>query len=329
MRRGVAVRRIAAIHAPELRAELGERRALRYRTNSGPASGVPGHVRAASAIRRQGSRLMVVQDDVNALAVMDVSGTVEPLFMPPGVDGRRSFDDTLGNKHLKMDLEAAAVLPDGRLLAFGSGSARTRERIVVVEPESGLRVLRAPGLYARLGDCCEAAGIELNIEGSVIQGRRLRLFQRGNGVRRAYGRPGNMVFDIDLSQLLGWLDDRGPVPGVASVLEVDLGAIGGIEFGFTDATATTGGRIAFLACAEDSADVRTDGPILGCRFGWLDETDARVAEVLEPDGRATRLKLEGIEPRPGATGVFDVVADMDRPDQPALLVELKVDDAGS
>ena len=86
------------------------------------------------------------------------------------------------------------------------------------------------------------------------------------------------------------------------------------------------GRIAFLACAEESADVRSDGPILGCRFGWLDETGAQVADVIESDGRATLLKLEGIEPRPGSSTVFDVVADMDRPDHPAWLAELRVGD---
>ena len=324
MRRDAAIRRTVAVLAPELRAEIGERRALHFRTDPGLASGVASHVRAASALRRLGSRLFIVQDDVNALAVMDASGCIEPLLMPAGTDGRRSFDDTLGNKQLKMDLEAAVRLPDARLLAFGSGSARTRESIVVVEPEIGLRVRRAPGLYARLREHCKAAGAELNIEGAVIQGHRLRLFQRGNGARESLGRSGSLVLGLELAQLLRWLAGRGPVPDVVETQEVDLGTIDGVPFGFTDAAATIGGRIAFLACAEDSVDVRSDGPVLGCRFGWLDEAGAQVADVTEPDGRATRLKLEGIEPRPGTHGVFDVVADMDRPDQPALLIELRV-----
>jgi hypothetical protein len=240
--------------------------------------------------------------------------------MPKGADGQRAFDDAHGNKHLKMDLESAVVLPDGRVLAFGSGSARTRESMVI-QSESDLRVRRAPGLYARLRGYCQTVGAELNIEGAVIQGDRLRLFQRGNG---AHGRSGSMVFDVDLARLLRWLAGRGSVPDVMDVLEVDLGAIDGLPFGFTDAAATDGGRIAFLACAEDSADARSDGPVLGCLFGWLSDTDARVTDVIESDGRATRLKLEGIEPRPGATGEFDVVADMDRADQPAWLAELSV-----
>jgi hypothetical protein len=169
-------------------------------------------------------------------------------------------------------------------------------------------------------------GSELNIEGSVIQGRRLRLFQRGNGARVPGRGSGNLVLDVDLDQLLRWLAGRGPVPGVIDVLEVDLGSIEGVPFGFTDAAVTHDGRVAFIACAEESADARSDGPVLGCRFGWLGDTGAQLADVIESDGRATALKLEGIEPRPGSSTVFDVVADMDRPDQPALLAELRVGD---
>ena len=138
MSRESAIRRIVALHAPGLRAEIRGKRALRYGNEPDSASGIASHVRAASAIRRQGSRLIVIQDDVNALAVIDASSCIMPLLLPPGADGRRSFDDTIGNKHLKMDLEAAVVLPDARVLAFGSGSTRARERIVVVESETGV-----------------------------------------------------------------------------------------------------------------------------------------------------------------------------------------------
>ena len=126
MSRDAAIRRIVARHPPGLRAEIREKRALRYGTDPGSASGIGSHVRAGSAIRRHGSRLIVIQDVVNALAVMDASSCVVPLLLPPGADGRRSFDDTIGNKHLKMDLQSALVLPDARVLVFGSGSSRAR-----------------------------------------------------------------------------------------------------------------------------------------------------------------------------------------------------------
>jgi hypothetical protein len=322
--RDPAIRGIVAIDVPGLRAELGERRVLRFATDPGGDSGIPHHVRAASAVRRLGSRLIVVQDDVSALAVMDASGGFEPLLLPVGADGGRAFDDTIGNKRLKMDLEAAVVLPDARVLAFGSGSTGMRESVVIVEAGTDVRVLHARGLYSRLRKYCRTVGTELNIEGTVIQGRRLRLFQRGNGARVADGGSGSLVFDVDLEQFLRWLEGQGTVPDILDVLQVELGSIEGVPFGFTDAALTGDGRIAFVACAEESMDVRGDGPVLGCRFGWLDDTGARVTDVIESNGRKTSLKLEGIEPRPGSSTVFDVVADMDRSDHPAWLAELRV-----
>ena len=98
----------------------------------------------------------VVQDDVNALALLDErDGTVAPLVPPAGAGGRRQFSERRGNKAAKMDLEVCTVLPDGRLLAIGSGSISTREHVVV--------------------------------------GGLLRLFQRGNGAVVDGRAPSNAV----------------------------------------------------------------------------------------------------------------------------------------
>jgi hypothetical protein len=324
MRNDPVFRQIAARLAPEIRAELGAPRPLQYGTVPPSASNVVPFVRAASAIRRLGSRLVVIQDDVNALAVMRASGFVTALLLPPGRDEQRSFDDSRGNKRLKMDLESAVRLPDSRLLAFGSGSARSRESMVLLEPDSGVRVHDGADLYVRLRELCATVGVDLNIEGAVVAGPRLRLFQRGNDRSASATGPANLIFDVDVSELVQWLEGERPAPEVLEVLSVDLGSIDGLPFGFTDAAVTESGRIAFLACAEDCEDVLSDGPVLGCRFGWLDASGASVADVLDMAGAPTALKLEGIEPRLGSEDVFDVVADMDRADQPALLAELRV-----
>jgi len=104
--------------------------------------------------------------------------------------------------------------------------------------------------------------------------------------------------------------------------------VAGVPFGFTDASVTDDGRMAILACAEDTDDVLIDGPVLGCRFGWLDPDDhaAVMTTVVDSDGQPTRLKLEGIETRIDSGSVFDVVADMDRGDEPAQIAELTVRD---
>jgi hypothetical protein len=63
--------------------------------------------------------------------------------------------------------------------------------------------------------------------------------------------------------------------------------------------------------------------VLGVRFGICDhDGTAHVADVIGPDGRPTLVKLEGIEADPVDPRRFDVVADMDRPDEPALIGEL-------
>jgi hypothetical protein len=151
-----------------------------------PPDGLPAHVRAGSALRWFENRLVIVQDDVQALAVRDVSGAIRPVLLPPHPSGQRVFDDTLGNKHEKLDLEACVVLPDGRLVAFRLRLAcRTRATRRVgrrkrgAGPRCGWRALR------ELRATVVQPGERLNIEGAVISMLRLVLFHRGNDTRVA------------------------------------------------------------------------------------------------------------------------------------------------
>jgi hypothetical protein len=320
---------IEARYDPTMRAVLTKGRELFFSARGTHPPDLEAHVRAASALRRLGDRLVVVQDDVNALAVLDTStATLTPLLLPPGHEGVRMFDDLRGNKAWKMDLEACAALPDGRLVAFGSGSSRRRERIVVVSSArvASVQVVEAASLYERLRAEAAAHGSELNIEGAVVvQDDGLWLLQRGHG--KGATSAWNALVKLRLGSFVDWLDHGAALPDIAAVVAVQLGSSRrGVPFGFTDAAVARDGRLGFLACAEDSPDVRTDGPVDGCRFGWLDlaSGEAVSTEVLEEDGRPTRLKLEGIETQSGGPGLFDVVADLDRPDAPAMLANLRV-----
>src|SRR5690606_296181 len=166
------------------------------------ASDLPGHVRAGSGLCRWGERLVVVQDDVNALALLDEgSGVVAPLLLPASADGRRQFSDQRGNKADKLDLEACVVLPDGRLLALGSGSTAARERLVLVESDHRVRLVDGGPLYAHLRASADFAGSELNLEGAVVTRQQLRLFQRGNGAPAGDRAAINAVGDLDLDGL--------------------------------------------------------------------------------------------------------------------------------
>jgi hypothetical protein len=150
------------------------------------------------------------------------------------------------------------------------------------------------------------------------------LLQRGNGKRGFV--PWNAILDLPLEPFTDWLDGRGGCPPVERILELALGDVDGVPFGFTDAAVAADGRLAFLACAEDTADALDDGPVLGCRFGWVDADDETVimTTIVDPKGRPTRLKLEGIETRAGTAAMFDVVADMDSGEEPAQIAELTV-----
>jgi hypothetical protein len=284
--------------------------------------GLPGHVRAASALRRFDGRLVIVQDDVNALAVREDSGVVRAVLLPPHPSGRRVFDDTLKNKHEKLDLEACVTLPDGRLVAFGSGSLPARERLVVWDGRRPPVVVAASSLYGDLRAAVTAGRTRLNVEGAAVSGPIIKLFHRGNDVRGSDATASNAIVEIEVEALEEWLRDGQRSPRIVGVTPVELGVERGVPFGFTDAVALDADRIVVLACAEDSACAITDGDVLGCRVGLLDERGLRVADIYDAAGERTTLKIEGIERRLGSSTEFDVVVDVDSPSSPALLGRL-------
>lgn len=308
------------------RAVLGIPRPLRWREAAAPVD-LPPHVRAGSAVRRWGGHRVVVQDDVNALALLDErDGSVVPLVLPAGEGGRRVFGDRTGNKAHKLDLEACVTLPDGRLVAFGSGSTPARDRLVVVSVDREVRVVDGRALYEGLRRRTDFSGAELNVEGAVVLGGRLVLMQRGNGAARPPLQAVDALATLDLEGFVAWLEGRSPPPP-PEVRPVSLGAIAGVRLGFTDGAAVPDGRLAFLAAAEASPDTFRDGVVVGCRFGLMDPAGPRLVEVVEPDGAPTLRKLEGLDwvaEEPDGAWRFVVVTDADDPDRPAEIADLRV-----
>ena len=288
---------------------------LRYEQQ--PA-GLPPHVRAASALRRFENRLVIVQDDVNALAVRDDDGVIRAVLLPPDAAGQRVFDDTRGNKAEKLDLEASVTLRNGSFVAFGSGAAPARERVVVWAPGRPPAVVAAPALYREVRAAVTHGKGRLNIEGAVVRGARLELFHRGNDVR---GASSNAIVELRCDETERWLAGAA-IPRVASVTTVELGDERGVPYGFTDAVAIDDDRVVVLACAEDSASAITDGAILGSRVGMLAGRELTMVDVHDARGSRSLLKLEGIERRQGSTTEFDVAVDLDRPSVPAMLGRL-------
>lgn len=299
------------------RAVLTRSVGLEYSSAPPDVSDVAPHVRAASAVRRVGGELWIVQDDVNAVAIY-AGGEVRAVLLPPGVNGARSFSEERGNKRHKLDLEASVVLPDGRLLAFGSGSTAARERVVTMAPDGAVTVHHGAPLYAAMRQNHGFSGSELNIEGAVVLGDVLRFLQRGNGAVVDGRKPVNATADVPLQPFLAWLDAGAVLPALERVTRYDLGQVDGVPWTFTDAT-VVGGEVVFVGAAEASPDTYRDGEVVGSCLGILTEDGPQVFPVLDRGGALAKIKLEGIDYRPGTEWSFDVVADMDDPKVPAVL----------
>jgi len=324
---------------PDCSARIVSRRSLSYRHGEDPALDRPAHVRAASGVAWIGGLLAVVQDDANFVALIEPeTGLALDVALPVGPNGARLFDDARGTKHLKLDLEACfAVRTEGRptrFVALGSGSKRARERIVVLDfDDSGrrvtdVRVLDASALYAQLRTRTDFSGSELNLEGAVLHGQTLRLFQRGNGAPLAELAAVNAVGELDWPAFEGYLDSQASpasVPALKRVTQYDLGNIAAVPLSFTDATATPQGGVLFLASAEDSADTVSDGRVHGTRVGELAaDGSLRTAPLLGEDGAPSHVKAEGIVlDRKDPTRAW-VVVDMDDPTLASELLEVKL-----
>jgi hypothetical protein len=339
------MRRVVARHDPTLVAHVVRRVPMRYAAGADRSIDRPGHVRAGSGLAWVGGRIAVVQDDANFVAFVDpATGEAEALALPVGEGGLRQFDDARGNKAHKLDLEALASVGDGPgrlLLALGSGSTARRESVVLLEDlsrdDAVPRVVRAARFYAALRAHGDFAGSELNVEGALQLGDRLRLVQRGNGARRDGVDPVDATCDVDLQALLEHLatPDALDPPAPRDVVQYDLGAIRGTRLSFTDAALARGdgaaraGRvILYTATAEASPDAVRDGDVAGSAIGLIVERDgamtARWAELRESD-EPLALKVEGIVPDPAVEGRAFVVVDVDAHDRPSELCEVALE----
>lgn len=288
-------RLVRARRPARLRAQLSELRELWFE-RADPAEDLPAFIRSASGVRKWQGYFAIVQDDVHAIALLDPeTQAIEPVLLPRAEDGRRVFGDDTDNKALKMDLEACAVLPDGRFMAMGSGSYPARERLVLLTPEREVEVVEADDLYALLHRRVDFSGSELNVEGAEIIGDSLRLFQRGNGAPRDGLEPVNAFADLDLEEFMDWLGGAEKLPTLGRATQVDLGEAAGVQLDFTDCGHLGDGRVAFLGAAEDSPDAYQDGENVGCCFGLVDGEEIIICDILTAQGERSTLKFEGIE----------------------------------
>lgn len=276
-------------------------------------------VSAASGLVCAGSTIYVVADDELHLGVFSRDtrkpGRLIRLLdgsLPPGKAER---------KQQKPDFEALTLLPaledfpHGALLALGSGSRANRCRGVLLGfGEDGAiggspQTLDMSPIFSPLRE----AFAELNIEGAVVAGDELRLFQRGNRTH-----PDNAIIRYPLLQTLD--AGRGASANIIRPLSidcVDLGSIDGVPLCFTDASVLPSGDMAFCAVAEDTEDAYRDGPCIGAGIGILDSA----GELLRLERLERPYKVEGISARPAGDRLdLLLVTDADDPAIPAMLL---------
>jgi hypothetical protein len=324
-----------------LKARVLSRRALRYTRGAEEVAERPDFVRAASGICRIGRWLAIVQDDVHFIALVDTkSDAVVACALPLIDEDTRIFEERLGNKQHKWDLEACAAVRaphDGAdwLLAIGSGSKPTRKRVVLAKLDEALgqltdlRVIHARALYQDLIARRDFSGSEINLEGVIWRAGSLTLFNRGNGAPSSPYLPLDATASLDWTQLWDHLHDldHTPPPALLNARTFELGQLASVRLTFTDATYSPHhpSLTVFTASAEDSPNTYDDGVVVGSALGYILDDALIWTPILDDDGAPITDKIEGVELDPHDPTKAWIVADADDPETPGELIYLHVE----
>jgi len=319
-------------------ARILSRTPLVYSDAASRALDRPLFVRAASGIAWFGGELAIIQDDASLVALVDPhTMRVRAIPLPADAHGLRQFDKSRHNKKDKLDLECCFVTDVGgatTLFALGSGSSKRRETIVRVRSieQSGARVgyevhtTHAQAFYAALRATTEFSGSELNLEGAVVKGSELVLFQRGNGAPRHDLLAVNATCQIKLDDFLHYLDatEHAPVPALHDVRRYDLGSIAGVPLTFTDAAQAEDDGILFLASAEGSPNTVDDGEVVGTVLGFIARDGTITLMSLTDEGGGPCVdKVEGLVLDLDDASRAWLVIDSDDATRPALLLGVR------
>jgi hypothetical protein len=264
-------------------------------------------VTGGSALLEVDGRLLAVHDDAFRVSWIAIpSLAVTPLVLAG--DGARLA------KADKPDFESALRTADGAIHVLGSGSTAKRCTLARIDPPSAATLREHPRLYECVRDALESDEAP-NIEGAVVDGDRLRLFNR------AAGRAPNASVDVPLAVL------DGGAPRVLALATFELGALDGVRLGFTDVVALGARRSAFVAAAEDAPDAIADGRVTGSVVGLLETTtagtSARWTRLLDADGAPSPYKVEGVTIDRDLSGGW-LLTDSDDPRVPAELLRIEL-----
>ncbi len=227
-------------------------------------------VHAASGLIKLRNTFYMIADDQLSLAVFTLNNTDSIQFFKllPG----ELPEDHSERKKLKPDWESLVCLystdDTDTLLILPSGSKPNRTLGVIVninDRESpAAKKIDFSLLYAHL----EKKFSDLNIEGAVVAGSALKIFQRGNGASRQ-----NAIIDLDLKGLIADIQDSGIISAnrILKTTDYDLGIFENVQLSFTDACFCND-QLFFIAAAENSDSTYDDGKYLGAVLGCIDNS---------------------------------------------------------
>lgn len=212
-------------------------------------------------------------------------------------------------KAQKMDFEAI-VERDDALYVFGSGSTSARELgFTVSKTDQRIDTLHLHSLYSAMRLVAGIAPDDFNIEGVATYGSDWLFLNRGNG---PLGR--NVLFTVHGASLT----DNYQL----SYDEIDLPAVDGLSFGFSDAT-VAGDTLYFIATAEGGQSTYHDGEVGGSLFGAI---DLESRKVMSTRVISRSQKFEGITSFPAESGSisFLLCEDNDSTSDTATIYRLDV-----
>jgi hypothetical protein len=175
----------------------------------------------------------------------------------------------------KPDLEAIALL--GRdLYLFGSGSTESRNRLFKYNLKLRKIITKdITDIYTKIKRKYRIADDELNVEGVILNGESIYIFQRGNGKRGKNG----IIF----------VNDSGE-NSTFEFIPFDLPKINNVSTTFTDSILVDG-LIYFLATAEDTTSTYLDGEVIGSIIGTI---DLKTMQLIDSVQITDKHKFEGL-----------------------------------
>jgi hypothetical protein len=250
------------------------------------------HLSSASGLVVVGDCAYVIADDENHIARLSTWDLTAPVPLTRFAAAALPHD-AVQRKRAKADLEtlihfAATGDSPALLLALGSGSRPQRELAYVFPLDAAGEIAGNAREISTtdLGRPLQQQFGQLNLEGGFVDASCVRLLQRAHR-----GQPHNACISYDRAAFAAWITGQAQQPpSPTEVTLIDLGRVGGVPLGMTDATVRPGGGWMFSAVAEDTDDAYADGACVGSVLGWVDER----GQVQACEALRGAPKVEGI-----------------------------------